>query len=317
MSTVLQTSPRGASPREARRHAILCVLGSALAFAIAAAAVKGLGGALPVAEVVFFRNLLALPVLLPMGLMQGGGQKGGGQKGSGWSVFRTRDPWGHAQRCAWGLLGMFGSFYGYAFLPLATVTALNFTMPFFLTALSIPLLGERVGPRRLAAVVIGFLGVLLVVRPWGGAADPIDHVAAAWVLAAAFGWAMAMISIRRMGERGEAGVTIVLWFAVGAAAVSLLAALPVWVWPTPRQWGLLLVVGGVSAVAQLMMTAAYRSGETTLIVPFEYSAILWTTGLGAVLWSELPDGWDLLGIAVLVGSGLYIWWREARLGVRR
>ncbi|UFN47503.1 DMT family transporter [Roseomonas sp. OT10] len=299
-------SPTGAL-RDARRRAILCVLGSALAFALAAAAIKALGGTIPVAEVIVFRNLLALPLLLPMGLAQGGG----------WQVFRTRDPWGHAQRCAWGLLGMWGSFYGYAHLPLATVTALNFTMPFFLTALSIPLLGETVGPRRLAAVVAGFLGVVLVMRPWSGAQEAIDLVAAGWVLAAAFGWAMAMISIRRMGERGEPGVTIVLWFAVGAFAVSLLAAIPVWVWPSPQEWALLLFVGLISAVAQLMMTAAYRSGETTLIAPFEYSAILWTTGLGAILWSELPDGWDAAGIAVLVGSGLYIWWREVRLGVRR
>jgi drug/metabolite transporter (DMT)-like permease len=126
-----------------------------------------------------------------------------------------------------------------------------------------------------------------------------------------------MITIRRMGDEGEAGVTIVLWFAIGAAGVAGLASLPVWVWPTPAQWALLVGTGLVSALAQVLMTEAYRAGETTLIAPFEYSGILWTTLIGALLWSELPDGWDFAGIAVLVGAGLFIWHREVKLGVKR
>ncbi|MFT8242771.1 DMT family transporter [Roseomonas sp. BN140053] len=295
------------SAEAARGRAILCVVGAALFFSLAAAAVKGLGGSLPLAELILFRNLLALPVLLPLALAQGG-----------WSLLRTRDPLGHAQRCFWGLLGTAGPFYGYAHLPLATVTAINFAMPLFLTALSVPLLGERVGPRRAAAVAVGLCGVLLMLRPGmgAGAASP-DLVAVGAVVAGAFSWAMAMISIRRMGERGEAGVTIVLWFTLGAAGVSLLLALPVWVWPTPLALGLLAAVGLLSAVGQLLMTAGYRSGETTLLAPFEYSAILWTTLMGTLIWAEVPDGWDAGGVAILVASGLYIWHREVTLGLRR
>jgi drug/metabolite transporter (DMT)-like permease len=112
-------------------------------------------------------------------------------------------------------------------------------------------------------------------------------------------------------------VVIVIWFAIIAAVVSGVAAVPVWVGPSPLQWALMAGCGLVSALAQLMMTAAYRSGETTLIAPFEYSAILWTTALGGLIWGEWPGGWSLLGIAVLAGSGLYIWHREAKLGIRR
>jgi drug/metabolite transporter (DMT)-like permease len=93
--------------------------------------------------------------------------------------------------------------------------------------------------------------------------------------------------------------------------------IPVWVWPNPWQWALLIGIGLVSSVAQIMMTEAYRSGEASLLAPFEYSAIIWTTALGALIWAEMPDAWDFMGIVVLVGAGLYIWYREMKLGVKR
>jgi drug/metabolite transporter (DMT)-like permease len=261
----------------------LLILGAQATFSVAAAAVKGLGGEIPLAQVIFCRNLFALPVLLSLAWQAGGVLP----------ALRTRNPTGHAVRIVAGLVGMAGGFYGYAMLPIATVTALGFTMPLFLTALSVVLLGEKVGPRRWSAVAIGFCGVLLMLdRPAAGLGDG-QTWATLMVLVGALGWAVAMISIRRMGEKGEAGVTIVLWFAIGAAAVGGLASIPVWVWPTPFQWALLVAIGLVSALAQLLMTEAYRAGETTLIAPFEYSGILWTTALGVALWSEVPDGWDL------------------------
>jgi drug/metabolite transporter (DMT)-like permease len=295
-----------------RRRSILCVLGAAGTFSIAAAAVKALGGEIPLAQVILCRNLFALPVLLSLAWQAGGVV----------AALRTRNPMGHAVRILAGLMGMAGAFYGYAVLPIAMVTALGFTMPLFLTALSVVLLGERVGPRRWSAVAVGFCGVLLMLGGPGPAGDTgsgggREAGAILMVLIGALGWALAMISIRRMGEKGEAGVTIVLWFAIGAALVGGLAAIPVWVWPTPLQWALLATTGLVSALAQLLMTEAYRRGETTLIAPFEYSGILWTTLLGLLLWAEVPDAWDLGGFAVLVGAGLYIWHREVKLGLAR
>lgn len=284
----------------ARRRAILLVLGSSGTFMLAAAAVKALDGAVPIAQLILFRNVFALPVLFVM-LHRAGGV----------ALLRPRAPWLHAQRICFGLVGMVGFFVGYTHLPLATATVLGFTMPLFLTALAVLLLHERVGWQRWAAVMVGFAGVLLVARP--GAADaalPIGPVLA--VLAGALGWALAMMSIRRMGERGEHGVTIVIWFALGAALVSGIATIPVWVAPTAPQWGLLLAIGGVSAVAQLLMTEAYRRADTTLLAPFEYAALLWTMLLGALVWGEVPGPLDLAGFAVLVGAGLFIWWQEAR-----
>ncbi|WP_338662233.1 DMT family transporter [Pararoseomonas sp. SCSIO 73927] len=286
--------------RAVRLRAILYVTGSAGFFALAAAAIKALQGGVPLAETVFFRNALTLPFLLALAHWTA---PGGLRR-----AFRTRHPRRHLERLVGGLTGMFGSFYGYVHLPLATVTALNFTMPLFLILLSVLLLRERVGAGRVAVILVGFLGVLLMVQPGGGGGLHPGAVAA--VLAGALGWAYAMVSIRMMGEAGEAGITIVLWFAIGAAIVSGLMAIPDWVAPTAWQWGMLLVVGLLSVVAQLLMTAAYRAAETTLLAPFEYSAILWTTALGLLLWSEVPDGWDLAGFALLVGAGLAIWRME-------
>lgn len=298
-------SPDQASLARARRRAILLVLGASATFALAAAAVKALQGAIPLAQLVMFRNLFALPLLLVMAARAGG-----------FAVLRPRTPWRHAERTLWGLMGMVGAFYGYTTLPLATATALGFTMPLFLTALSVVVLGEKVGWRRWTAVAVGFLGVLIMLRP-GMEGTALPGLPVAMVLMGALGWALAMMSIRRMGEAGESGVAIVVWFAVGSATVAGLATIPVWVTPDGRQWLLLIAIGLISAVAQLLMTEAYRRGETTLLAPFEYAGIIWTGLLGILIWSEWPDGWSLVGFAVLVGAGLFIWWRETRLGVRR
>jgi len=288
-----------------RARAILMLLGAAGTFTLAAAAVKALAGAIPIAQVILFRNLFALPLLFLL-LTQVGGLRS----------LKPRVPWRfHAERVFWGMGGMVGAFYGYTHLPLATATALGFAMPLFLTALSVVVLKERVGWRRWSAVAVGFGGVLIIVRPFGG--ESLDPLAVGLVLYGALAWALAMMAIRRMGEAGENGVSIVIWFAIGSATASAFVALPLWVWPDPRQWLLLIAIGAVSALAQLLMTEAYRRAETTLLAPFEYSGLLWTALLGIAIWAEWPDLWDLVGFAVLVAAGLFIWWREARLGVKR
>lgn len=287
-----------------RTRAILLVILSGATFAIASASVKAVGPDIPLWQIVLFRNMVGFLALLPMLHAVGG-----------FRLLRSNHPLGHAQRIFWGLIGMVAVFYGYIHLPLATVTALGFTMPLFLTALAMLLLKEKVGWRRRTAVGVGFLGVLFMAQPQAG--DDTDLLAVGFVLFGAFAWAMAMLSIKALGDRGEPAVAIVAWFALGSAAIAAVLTVPVWVTPNWWQLALLITIGVVSAGAQLMMTEAYRTGETTLIAPFEYSQILWTAALGALIWYEMPDGWDALGISLLIGAGLYIWYREVRLGVRR
>lgn len=293
-------TPSATQAARLRQRAILCVLASSACFTVAAAFVKFIGDAVPTSEVVFFRSAVAALCMVPLMWRAGG-----------WSVLRTRRPLGHAWRLVAGLAGMYGSFYGYARLPLATVTALGFSMPIFLALLSVPLLRERVGPDRGLALAAGLAGVLLVLRPWqGGGGLPLAP--ALVVVGGVVFWALAMISIRRMGQSGERNITIVLLFTLGGSAVSGLLCIPVWVAPSGWVLAALVGVGAVSAVAQLLMTEGYRSGEATMLAPFEYGAILYTVLLGFLIWGEAPGAWEFAGIAVLIASGLYAWWREGR-----
>ena len=294
--------------KAARRRAILCVLGASAAFALAAGLVKGLGAGIPTIEIVLFRSLIAFAVITPLLLRHGG-----------WRALRTQRPLSHAARTMCGFLGMASSFYGYRMLPLAMVTALGFVMPLFLTILSVPLLGERVGWRRASAILFGFAGVVVMVRPWHGGIgdDPAALGAVAFVVLGVVAWALAMISIRQMGRVGEANFTIVGWFSLGSAGLAVIGSVPVWVTPSVLQLAALVGIGTISGIAQLLMTEGYRTGETTLVAPFEYSAILYTTLLGMFVWGELPDAWNLLGIVIVVSSGMYIYRREVSLGLKR
>ncbi|MBN8873145.1 MAG: DMT family transporter [Rhodospirillales bacterium] len=290
----------------ARRHAIVCVLSASATFSFGAAVVKALTESVPIMEIVAARSLVGFLAMLPVLWRQGG-----------IGALATRRPGGHVLRTLYGFIGTVTTIYGYTVLPLATVTALGFAMPLCLTALSVPMLGERVGWRRASAVLVGFGGVMIMLRPWRGGAEALPAFAVGAVLAGVVAWALAMISIRRMGEAGEKNVTIVAWYSLGTALLALVGAVPVWVTPSLGQLAALALAGVLSGTAQLLMTEGYRAGEATLVAPFEYGAIVYTTLLGLVFWGEWPDRWSLLGVAILVGAGLYIWRREVTLGLRR
>ncbi|HEY0418302.1 MAG TPA: DMT family transporter, partial [Acetobacteraceae bacterium] len=258
-------APGAQSLAAARRHAILCVMGASAAFTVSAALVKTVSGAVPVLEVMLCRSVMVTLITLPLLLREGG-----------WAALRPSRPWGHLARLATGFTGMATSFYGVAHLPLATNTALGFCMPLFLTILSVPMLGERVGWRRRAAVLVGLAGVLVMVRPWQGGAAALDPVVVGVVIGGVVAWALSMILIRQMGEQGESNAAIVVWFGIGSTVLSGMLCIPGWVMPSLPQLAALLGVGAVTALAQLLMTEGYRSGETTVVAPFEYGAILYT-----------------------------------------
>jgi drug/metabolite transporter (DMT)-like permease len=217
----------------------------------------------------------------------------------------------------YGFIGTVTSVYGFGVLPLVTVTALGFAMPLFLTIVSVPLLGERVGPRRATAVLVGLAGVMVMLRPWHVDATSMPLGAVAIVLAGVFTWSLSMINIRRMGDAGERNVTIVAWYSLGTAGLAAFGCITEWVTPNPWQLATLVGAGLMSGLAQWLMTEGYRAAETTLVAPFEYGAIIYASVLGIAIWGEWPDVWSLVGIAVLIASGLYIWHREVTLGLRR
>src|ERR1700722_6665287 len=305
----METSAIGlaaATLRAARRHAIVYVLGASATFTLGSALVKALTAEFPVLEIVLFRSAVGFLAMLPMIMRHGG-----------LAALKTRRPVGHVMRTVYGFIGTVTSVYGFGVLPLVTVTALGFAMPLFLTILSVPLLGERVGPRRVTAALVGLGGVLVMLRPWQINAEPMPLGAVAIVMAGVVTWSLSMINIRQMGDAGEKNVTIVAWYSLGTAFLAAFGCISGWVTPSPRQFAALVCSGLLSGIAQLLMTEGYRAAETTLVAPFEYGAIIYATVLGIAIWGEWPDVWSLAGVAVLIASGLYIWHREVTLGIRR
>jgi drug/metabolite transporter (DMT)-like permease len=260
------------------------------------AAVKWAGHrGIPVFELVFFRNLFAF---VPLGLYI--------WRTTGFSVLRTQRPLGHLHRSAVGLLGMCCSFFALQRLALTEATAFTFAAPLFMTALSAVVLREFVGWHRWGAVLVGFIGVLIMVRPEPG---HMNVAGVAFALTAALGSAAAMVQIRQIAAT-EKGPTIVFYFTLAGAVLGLAVSLFHWVTPDPRTFAVLVFSGLIGGVGQLFLTEAIRVAPVGVVAPFDYSQLIWATILGFLIWGELPSAATLAGALVVAASGIYILHRE-------
>jgi drug/metabolite transporter (DMT)-like permease len=284
---------------DARRGIVLIVISSAL-FALMNAIVKLLASGVGPIEIGFFRQFFSL---LPIGIMIA--------HHGGPPILRTARPFGHLFRGLIGNLGMIVIFVSIAMLPLADATALSFSSPLFVTALSVPLLAERVGLPRWAAVVVGFTGVVIMTDPSGAWFTAGAGAGAGVAVLGAMMSALMMITIRQLGLT-EPAVRIVFYFAAIGCLV-LGALLPFfWTPPTAWEWIGLVAVGLIGGLSQLTMTEAYRHAPAALLAPFVYSSLVWSTLLGYLLWSQLPARRIVVGGAVVIASGLFIVYRERR-----
>jgi len=266
--------------------------------ALLSALVKWTGSrGIPVFEIILFRNLFAF---VPLGLYI--------WRTTGFSVLKTRRPFGHLTRSAVGLTGMVCGFSAVQHLPLTEATALQFTSPLFMTALSAMLLSEKVGRHRWAAVVVGFLGVLIMARPLPG---QMNVPGVTLGVLSALGAAGAMVAIRQIADT-EKGPTIVFYFTLGGAALGLVGSLFHWVTPDPQTLALLVLAGLIGGVGQLFLTEALRQAPIGVIAPFDYTQLVWAAGLGLVIWGELPHPLTLVGAVIVAASGVYILHRELR-----
>lgn len=251
----------------------------------------------PVLEIVFFRNAFAF---IPVGLYI--------WRTSGFGVLRTRRPMGHLARSAVGLTGMVCGFTAVSLLPLTESTALSFSSPLFMTALSALILRERVGVHRWGAVAVGFVGVLIMIHP-----DPA-HMAltgAAFALVGAVGAAGAMIAIRQISAT-EPGPTIVFYFTLAGAVLGLCSLPFGWVVPNLATMGMLVLTGIVGGIGQLFLTEAVRRAPIAVVAPFDYTQLIWASLLGYLVWDELPRAATVAGAVVVAASGVYILLRETR-----
>lgn len=221
------------------------------------------------------------------------------------ALLRVRWPL-HALRGVLGITMMAAFVYALRTLPLSTAYTIFFVAPLLITALSVPFLGERVGPRRWTAILVGFVGVLVVLRPTG---DGIVSLAGLAVLMAAFGYAVSAITVRVL-SRTDSKQSIVVWMLTSLALGAGALALPDWVTIRSDDIALIFGVGIAGALGQYAITEAFRTGEASLIAPLEYSALLWGVLLDFSLWGVLPDGMTWVGAAIIVLSGLYLLRRE-------
>ena len=190
-------------------------------------------------------------------------------------------------------------------LPLELCAAISFVSPLFVTALSIPLLGERVGLRRWIAVLIGLLSVLIILRPGG----VTFQLAMLLPLASSLCWAMGLILTRLMRD-SEEPLTVLAWSSlVGVVAVSPLVWF-VWVTPNASQWTILILLGVFNGLGQYLVIRAFMLASASLLAPFSYSIIIWSMLIGLVVFNSFPDAITLVGTAILIATGLYIWNRE-------
>ncbi|WP_242443086.1 DMT family transporter [Magnetospirillum sp. 15-1] len=245
-----------------------------------------------VIQVLFFRAGFGLIPLAPL-LWQ-----------NGMRVVATARPWAHVARSAIALLAVGCFFLAIHRLPLVQVTAIGFAAPLLVTALSVPLLKERVGRDRWLAVAAGFGGILVVAGPDAWTGDLLG-AGAAFAVAGTVLYALAMVLMRDMG-RTEAAVTTVFWFSI-LTMVLTGAALPlVWRVPDPSAWGLFAAAGILGGTAQLLISQAVRLAPASVVAPFDYFHIVASSSLGWLLFSEMPGSSTLAGAMVVMASGLYL-----------
>ena len=265
-------------------------------FAVMDAIVKWLTADYPVPQVIALRSWFGLPFLLWLAMREGG-----------LPALRTRRPLVHSGRFLLVLLLSLGFFYALSKMKLADAIAIAFAAPIIITALSVPLLRESVGLRRWIAIVVGFAGVLIILRPGSG----VFEWAALAALGSAVVYALLMITTRAY-KSTESSASLMLYPQLGISLCGLLMVAFFWVTPSAADLGLFALAGFFGSIGVLCLTHAFRLAPAAAIAPFEYTALLWATLLGYLLWDELPDGVPLLGASIVIASGLYIIYREAR-----
>lgn len=249
-----------------------------------------------VAQVIFLRSLLSLPIIVMLVPFEGG-----------FKALKTKRPMLHASRGIVMIATAFCFFYSFQQLPLADAYALIFASPLVLTLLAIPLLGETVGRHRIFAVLFGFAGVLIAVRPGFGAVELATYVA----MLGAVLYALVLIFVRQM-SRTESSIAITFY---GTVMITALAALFMpWYWTAPdgNAWLMFLATGIVGGLGQYCLTSAFRFTSASVLAPYEYLSLIWGVTFGYFIFSDVPGIHTIAGSLVIVACGLYIIHREAK-----
>lgn len=287
---------------------IMCKILSVILMIAMAALIKATAHHVPPGEAVFFRSAFAIPVIIGWLWWTGSLKDGVG----------TKNPMGHFLRAIIGTTSMVLIFATLGYLPLPEATAIGYLAPLLLVLFAAYFLGEKVGPWRLSAVGLGLVGVLIVIWPRLTVEDMgvTQMIGVIIAVAGAVFNALAQMTVRYLA-RIERTATIVFWFSLNAAILSLLTLPFGWVMPTPAEAGMLVVAGLLGGAGQILLTSSYRFADAGVVAPFEYASILFALVIGYVAFDEVPT-WAVIGGAALVTcAGLIIVWRERQLGLER
>jgi drug/metabolite transporter (DMT)-like permease len=292
---------RAVAPREERTALGIGLMALAVTFftCIDTSAKWLVGAGLPALQVVFARYaghfLVALVVFLPR---------------EGLSAFRSNDPGRQVLRSAFLLGSTMLNFLALGYLPITVTTTISFAGPIVVTLLAIPLLGEKVGLHRLVAVLVGFVGVLVVMQPWGAEFHPAMFLSLGTLTVASLYFVMT-----RMLAGVESNATSQIWSS-GLATLCLAPfALPLWVWPERGvDVAVLVMIGVFGATAHGFAVMAHRLADASILAPVIYIQIILAAVVGIVVFATWPTVWTLAGGLIIVGAGLYIWHRERRRG---
>ena len=278
-----------------RAGPVLYMLVAVALFALMDTGLKLLAPHYPPLQVATLRGASALPLVLGWTLATIGAR----------ALLRVHWPL-HLLRGVLGVVMMACFVYGLRTLPLSTTYAITFIAPLLVTAMAVPFLGEKVGPRRWIAIVVGLVGVLVVLRPTGQGVMTLGGLA---ILLAAVCYAASAITVRLLAQR-DSTQAMVFWLmlilVVGGGALSWHEWTPI----QARHWWVIAGIGIVGTLAQVTLTEAFRRGEASMIAPLEYTALVWGVLLDLTLWQVLPDGMTWVGAAIIVASGLYLVRRE-------
>ncbi len=298
-------NPPHNNPNNQHRHhsrdltlGISAATASMVCFSVMDATVKWLGADYPLHQIMFFRCTLAfVPILFIL------------YRAGSWQVLRSRRPELQAIRAVLGVFAMAAAFYGFTTLPLADASSVFYTAPILAMAFSVFLLGEKVGKRRWAAVAVCMFGVLIIARPDGN----VFNLGGLSMLAAAVLVGININLIRKLNQTDEA-IAITFYFtATGMIATGFACLIWGWVVPQGLDLWLLISVGLLGGIGQYTLTLSFRFAQVSIIAPFKYLSIVIGGVLGFVWWSEVPDMITITGIIIIVSSGIYSIYREARL----
>jgi drug/metabolite transporter (DMT)-like permease len=277
------------------RGAVL-ILASTLFFSAMHGGIRHVATDLHPFEVAFFRNLFGLVAILPL------------FGRSGLAVLRTTRLRLHALRGGLQVIAMLSFFTALTLAPLAEVSALSFTAPLFASLGATLFLGEVMRLRRWSALIVGFLGALIIIRPGLEAIN----LGTLLVLFASALWATAMLVIKTLG-RTESSITTTAYMGLFLTPLSFLPALFVWQWPSWEQLAWLVAIGALGTFGHLAMAQAFKEAEATAVLPFDFTRLIWASVIGYLAFAEIPDLFTWIGGIVIFSSSTYIAVREAKL----